>query len=99
MITDSTSIYSNYEQKYQMNKNMFCRFWKDGCGFISKNNQHYHGNSYLTRYCTIRAAMDIDGVNMVLDSMLKGKLNKKDNYRVLVAWIFKSKILKLFNTI
>lgn len=82
---------SDFEKGYQANKQMFIRFWRKGCGFISRSNQYFEGDSMQTRYSTIRAAMDVEGVDHVLSAMLKGDV--KEKHLVLIAWIFKNKVV------
>ena len=75
-----------YEEIYQMNKDMCIRLFNRD-GFLPM------GKSYQSRYNSIRASMDVKGVEHMLEQMLAYKWGKKSQRVVLMAWVNKEKSL------
>jgi len=77
-----------YEDFYQLNRQMFIRCWLRDKKFAT-NSEYITSIHFKDRYAIIRAAMDIEGVDFVLSTMLKENWRKTDRQLVCDAWCYK----------
>ena len=75
------------ERQYQQSKDYFGRVWRKYVTFLTANtNIPFMQNTYINRFCVMRASIDHEGVDLLLQTMINNKWGKKDRCLACHAW-------------